>query len=124
MENKKDNFVIDEKEFEVAQEEARKSTGLYVHKFKKPFEYMGKTYNELIFDWDSLTGRDSLDIEAEIETTTGRAVIVPAFAGEYLIRMAAKACTEPIGHDAIEFMSLVDYNKIKSQARSFLMAAE
>lgn len=124
MDNKNKPVAIDEKEFEVAKSESLKSTSLYVHKFNKPFEYMGKKYNELTFNWESLTGRDSLDIEAEIEATTGRAVIVPAFAGEYLIRMAAKACTEKIGHDALEYMSLVDYNKIRSKARSFLMAAE
>ena len=122
--DKNEHVAVDEKEFEAAQTEALGSTGLYVHTFKKPFDYMGKKYKELTFDWESLTGRDSLDIEAEVEITTGRAVIVPAFSGEYLIRMAAKACAEPIGYDALEFMPLVDYNKIRSPARSFLLAAE
>jgi hypothetical protein len=54
----------------------------------------------------------------------GKALVVPTFSGEYLIRMAAKACTEPIGADAFEIMSIADYNKIRSAARSFLLRSE
>ena len=66
---------------------------------------------------------DGLAIENEMQQL-GKAVIVPTFSGEYLIRMAAKACTIPIGADAFENMSLSDYNKIRSAARSFLLNSE
>ena len=119
----KEKTIINEEEFEIAENEANKSALIYIHKFRKPFEYNGKTYNELIFEWDKLTGRDGLAIENEMQQL-GKAVIVPTFSGEYLIRMAAKACTIPIGADAFENMSLSDYNKIRSAARSFLLNSE
>jgi len=114
---------IDADEFSVAKKEAESTAGTFTHTFRKPFAYMGKTYTELRFDWESLTGRDSLAIEAELQAL-GTPVIVPTFSGAYLIRMAAKACTEKIGADAFELMPLSDYNKIRSAARSFLLAAE
>jgi len=95
----------------------------YTHKFRKPFSYMGAVYAELRFDWDSLTGRDSLAIEAELQAL-GTPVVVPAFSGAYLIRMAAKACAEKIGSDAFELMPLSDYNRVRSAARSFLLLSE
>ena len=115
--------IINADEFSVAEKEAEESTGTFTHKFRKPFSYMGKNYTEMSFDWDSLTGRDGLEIEAELQAL-GKLAIVQAFSGAFLIRMAAKACTEKIGSDAFELMSLADSNKIRSAARSFLLASE
>lgn len=114
---------VDEKELDIAEEEAIVSGMSYTHKFKKPFEFEGKTYTTLTFDWGNLTGRDALAIENELQSL-GKAVIVPQFSGEYLIRMAAKACEQPIAADAFEFMGLGDYNKIRAEARSFLIKSE
>jgi len=119
--NMKNIIVADE--FAVAEKEAEKSEYSYTHKFRKPFEYQGKTYNEMTFDWGKLTGKDGLAIENELQQI-GKAVIVPTFSGEYLIRLAARACTAPIGADAFENMPIVDYNKIRSSARSFLLKSE
>jgi hypothetical protein len=95
----------------------------YVHKFAKPFTYNGKEYGELAFDWDSLTGRDSLDIEAEIsQLMPGKIIIAEELSAEYLIRFAAKCCEEKIGSDAFELMPLRDYKAIKGKARGFLVA--
>lgn len=115
--------AIDPKEFAVAEAEAKKSTDAYTHKFKRPFAYEGRTYDELTFDWDKCTGKDALDIEYECQAL-GKTVIVPTLSGEYLIRFAAKACTEKIGADALMLMSIKDYNVIRSQARSFLLSTE
>lgn len=123
MEKNKPDVIIDADEFAVAEKEAEQSAYTYTHKFKRPFEYQGKTFNELTFDWGKLTGRDGLAIENELQQI-GKAVIVPTFSGEYLIRMAARACTVPIGSDAFENMSLSDFNKIRSAARSFLLKSE
>jgi len=122
------NPEIDPDEFSVAQTEAEKAAldggdFTYTHKCRKPFNYMGVIYTELRFDWDSLTGRDSLAIEAELQAL-GMPAVVPAFSGAYLIRMAAKACTEKIGADAFELMPLADYNRVRSAARSFLLLSE
>ena len=110
-------------EMAVALQEAQDSADTYTHVFKKPFVYMNKKYDELHFDWGSLYGNDSLAIEAELQAL-GVSVIVPTFSGPYLIRLAARACTERIGSDALGFMNIKDYNRIRSEARSFLLASE
>ena len=117
----KDNVTkINDEEFAVAKKESENTTGVYVHEFSTPFSYEGKTYEKLTFNWNKLTGEDSLAIENELQSL-GKAVIVPEFSGEYLVRMASRACTENIGADVILAMSLSDYNTIRGKARSFLL---
>ncbi|MEN6437019.1 MAG: phage tail assembly protein [Syntrophobacter sp.] len=122
-ENKKSDDIVNADEFSIAKEEAENSMNIYKHKFRKPYEYQGKTYQEMTFDWGKLTGKDGLAIENEM-LQIGKAVVVPTFSGEYLIRLAARACTEAVGADAFEKMSIADYNKIRSAARSFLLKSE
>lgn len=117
----KENIVnIDEKELAIAEQEADVSESAYIHSLKKPFEYEGKTYERLIFDWETLTGNDSLAIENEI-AALGKPLIAPEFSGEFLIRMAARACTVTIGADTLCSLPMGDYNKIRGKARSFLL---
>ena len=120
----KNTPAVDETELEAAHEEARKSdVALFEIEFKKPVKYNGKEYSKLSFDFEKLTGRDGLAIEEELQMMN-KAVIVPALSGEYLVRMAARACTERIGADIFNYMSLKDYNRIRSAARSFLILSE
>ena len=121
---------IDPAAFAAAEKEAEASKnniGTYVHKFKKPFTCLvGKdqrTFEELTFDFDKLTGRDSLAIENELQAL-GKPVIVAEMSGEYLNRMAARACSEKVSADDLTSMPLSDYNKIRSRARSFLLRLE
>ena len=116
--NKKD--IIDAEEFAVAEKEAALSTDTYVHKLEKPFEFEGKTYEELTFDWGGLTGEDSLAIENEMQSH-GRVIITPEFSGHYLSCMAARACTAKVGTDFLSALPLREFNAIRSKARSFLM---
>ena len=102
------NAVIDPKEFDAAQAAAAKAAAAadpytYTHKLQKPLDYEGKHYESLTFDWGKLTGNDSLG---------------------YLIRMACRACTEPIGVDVIGAMSIRDYNTIRTKARNFLLRSD
>ena len=90
---------------------------------RKPVEYDGKEYKVLEFDFGKLTGDDGLNIENELQSL-GKFTMVPAFSGEYLIRMAAKACTEKVGSDIFKKISLADYNRIRGAARSFLLRSE
>lgn len=122
MSTKKDN-IINADAFAAAENEAENAAYTYVHHFAQPFEYDGETYDELSFDWGKLTGKDGLAIEAELQSL-GKPVIIATLSGEYLIRMAARACDKPIGADAFEQMRLSDYNKIRSSARSFLLKSE
>lgn len=116
--------AVDEKELEAAREEAQKTDVAHLTvELKKPVTYNGKEYTELSFDFDALTGKDGLAIEDELNRL-GKALIVPALSGEYLIRMAAKACTVKIGADIFDVLPLKDYNRIRSAARSFLLQSE
>ena len=117
------NTVIDDKEFAVAVQEALESTSAVTVQLSRPFTYEGETYAELRFDWDKLTGEDSLSIENELQAQ-GKFVVAPTFSGEYLVRMAARACTAKIGQDLIRALPISDYNRIRSAARSFLLRSE
>ena len=122
--NKTENSpIVNPEEFSAAEKDTETAGDSFILVFRKPFEHDGKTYESLTFDWDSLTGRDALNIETEMQQL-GKALVVPAFSGEYLVRMAAKACTEKIGADAFERMPITEYNKVRSAARSFLLKTE
>ena len=89
---------IDEEELTAAQEEAEKDVvkksvddGKRIVILKRPVERMGTTYKELHFDYEKLTGKDSLEVEDEIEKTTHLTVVAPALNLEYLIRISARA---------------------------------
>lgn len=97
--------------------------GVYVHKFSKPLEYKEQSYDSLTFDFDGLSGNDILAVEAEL-SALGMAAVVQEFNGQFLIRIAARACTEKIGADVFAGLPIRDYNRIVKRARSFLLAAE
>ena len=112
-----------EKEWASVEAEVKQGTGSYTHTFSKPFTYEGKTYERLTFDFDKLTGNDCLAIENEC-SALGVAVVNPAFSGNFLVRMAARACTEKIGANVLTTMPIYDFNRIRSKARSFLLKSE
>ena len=131
-----DTPAVNEAEFAAAEAAAKakqENDSAYVHKLKKPFTFEGCTIEELSFDFDRLTGNDSLAIEDELQSMN-KPVIVPTFSGQYLIRMAARACTTTlttpdgkarrIGADVIQALPIGDYNRIRSKARTFLLASE
>lgn len=116
---------VDEEELNAAKEEAKKDNpGAFTYAMKKPLNYNGKEYKELTFDFSILTGKDSLDVENELMAQGKGAVVVAALNTEYIIRIAARACMEPIGSDAFLTMSLFDFNKIKDKTRNFLLRSE
>lgn len=128
--------IVDGTEFAAAEAEAeaaKNDPSTYVHKFKKPFTYEGCTIEELSFDFGQLTGNDSLAIEDELQAMN-KPVIVPTISGQYLTRVAARACTTTItapggksrrvGADVIQALPISDYNRIRARARSFLLASE
>ena len=114
---------INETELAAAEAEAENSPSVYVHEFSKPFKWEGKSYDKLTFDFESLTGQDSLDIENEM-LALGKTLIAPEFSGEYLLRMAARACTDKLGVDVLKHLPLAHYNRIRNRARSFLLRSE
>ncbi len=117
----KNEDTFDE-EFDAAEKDAKNSLDTYVHVFSKPVEYDGSSYTSLTFDFGKLTGRDALNISAELERN-GRMIISPEFNTEYLLRVAAKACTKNIGCDFFNPAPMRDFIKIITRARSFLLNA-
>lgn len=118
----KNDIIIDEDEMEAAKEEAS-DAGTYTHVLKKPFSYEGQEVSELHFDWEELTGKDSLAIERELQALN-RPVVVREISGEYQIRLAARACRENISVDFLKALPLKECNRILNAARSFLLFAE
>lgn len=92
-------------------------TGVYTHVFKKPFKYEGRTYTELTFNFEGLTGRDMLAIENEMQAMSEYA-LAPEISANLQCKMAARAAG--IGSDVLEAMPLQDFNKITGAARRFL----
>ena len=113
-------------------EEARREpeTGSYTHTFKNPFRWKEHTFEALTFDWTALKGRDHLEIEQEL-LMKGRTLVSPAFTGDFLAGMAARACTDRdekgkrvIDGQAILDMPMADFQAITRKARGFLLRAE
>ena len=127
MENKKQNTAAEESGniFAVAekQDEATANNGVFTLHLTRPLEHEGKSYSDLTFDFDSLSGSDSLAIERELQML-GHTVIVANFDSEYLVRVCAKACTENLGVDALGKISLRDFNRLRNTVRGFLSRKE
>mgnify|MGYP004515487849 CR=1 FL=1 len=117
-EESNDIFAVAEK-----QDDANGNDGVFTLHLVRPIEHEGKTYTDLTFDFDSLSGNDSLAIERELQML-GHTVIVANFDSEYLIRVCVKACTEPLGIDALGKLSIRDFNRLRNTVRGFLSRKE
>lgn len=114
-------------EIEKAAKKNAANLNKYTHVFKKPFVYEGVTYESLTFDWASLTGKDDLEIETEVNKA-GKTLTVRAYTGTYLTAMAARACTfrdeegkRCVSSFTIQAMPITEAIKIKNKARDFLL---
>ena len=65
-----------------------------------------------------------IDSFREIEKTTGLTVVAPALNLQYLIKISARACDEPIGSDDIFHMNLSDFNHVRNMARNFMLRSD
>ena len=90
-------------------------------KLRKPVTYNGIEYDELSFDFETLSGEDGLNIESELAAMGKVPILDPMFDGNYLIRMAARACTEPISVELLLKLSISDFNKIRNKSKYFLL---
>ena len=118
----------DPKELELAEqkakEEAAKDTAVkFTFKLLTPVEYDGETYEKLEFDFSELSGADSLNIEAELNSM-GIVVISPSYQSPYLIRLCARACKQKVDASIFSKFKLRDYLSLRNKARNFLMSSE
>ena len=115
--------TIEPEEMDAAQKEADSMDldgAAVVVELRKPLQYEGKTYKTLSFDFERLTGKDGMQIEREVQLTTGTAVLLPAYNTDYLIRMCARASLDDMGADGIESLGIRDFNTVIGKARGFL----
>lgn len=62
------------------------------HKLARPFTYENKTVEQLNFDFSSLSGVDTLAIEAELNHRL-KNLMYPHLSWEYMTLTAVRACT-------------------------------
>lgn len=110
-----------------ARAKAEPDEGSYTHVFKKPFQWNGRSYDRLTFDWEALTGADYINLEEEL-LRKGKTVILPEFTSSFLIGMARSCCTEKdesgrrvLDHFAFQALPLQDFKAICGKARNFLL---
>jgi len=94
------------------------AAGVYVHRFKKPFEYEGKKYETLNFYYERLTGRDVIAIESEMQANNEYA-LDPLLSRSFQSKMASRA--SGMAADVLEAMPIQEFNKITNAARNFLI---
>ncbi len=101
--------------------------GTYTHRLKKPFTFDGKTVEEMHFDFDSLTGADTLAISAEMNRRF-KNLVLPHLSWEFMTLMAVRACTDRDGkgirlvnEKLLQALPMRDYNTIVGKVRDFLL---
>lgn len=95
-------------------------TGVYIHKFKKPFTYEGITYDTLTFNFERLTGYDMVAVENEM-ISRNEFSVSPETSSNYQSKLAARAAK--IGSDVLDAMPLADFHKITNEMRAFLLSS-
>lgn len=107
-----DEVAVDE------EERAFLETGVFIYKFKKPFSWEGCTYNEMRFDFGSLSGIDLKEIEREM-ASEGRIAFSPIYSDTYLLGIAARAAG--VHPSVIEHIPIKAAMEIRERTRSFFM---
>lgn len=103
--------------------------GVYVHDFRKPFQYQGAEHTQLRFDFGSLTGADYIAIENDM-IRHGKTLVSPEFSGDFLCGMAVRCCPDRnengmrvVSAETMRAMPIRDFIAICKEARSFLLRA-
>lgn len=118
MEDVKQTAAVEEKKVNVTESDTDTDGLNYTHVFKKPFEFEGKTYDKLTFDFEGLLGSDMIAVENEM-AAVGEYVLSPEISTSFLSKIAARAAG--VGSDLIEHLPIRDFGKIKNKSRDFLV---
>lgn len=118
MEDVKQTAAVEEKKVNVTESDTDTDGLNYIHVFKKPFEFEGKTYDKLTFNFEGLLGADMIAVENEM-AAVGEYVLSPEISTSFLSKMAARAAG--VGSDLIEHLPIRDFGKIKNKSRDFLV---
>lgn len=121
MMTEKNESAYSEEEIREAKEEL--SEDVYVHEFREAFEWEGKVYAKLKFDFGKLTGDDILAVEEEMSKMRHVAV-VPQLDMEFKRRIAVRAVDAPIGEDAFRAMKAKDFLTIMGRVQGFFVSLD
>lgn len=87
--------------------------------FDKPYEFEGKTYNEIEFDLESLKGSDIAAVKKRF-SASGNYAPIPALDSEFCALILAHLVKQPI--EFFSSMPARDYCNLTQQVTNFLSA--
>ena len=109
------------------EQEAQPDPAVYTHKLARPFTYENKTVEQLDFDFDGLTGADTIAIEAELNHRM-KNLMYPHLSWEFMTLMAVRACTTRdanglrfVDRGFLEAMPMREYKALLGKARGFFL---
>lgn len=114
---------------EALEKEAQESpdASVFTRKLNKPFTYENTTVEALHFDFNSLSGEDTIAIEAELNRRM-KNLVLPHLSWEFMTLMAVRACTDRganglrvVDEKFLKTLPMGDYNAIIGAARTFLL---
>lgn len=89
-----------------------------VYRLKKPFEFEGNIYEEFILDFDSLKGKDLINIDEEL-SFLGKFIVSPETSLAFKTILVSKATK--VSYDVISNLPLKEFNELIKRATGFLL---
>jgi hypothetical protein len=100
----------------------QKDYSKFTLKLNPAFEWEGKTYREMTFDFGRLTGEDFTDVDREMKDSGEWSLTSVNTDMNFLYRLAAKAAG--IGSDVVKKLPANKFNAVLNSVRRFLNSAE
>ncbi len=91
-----------------------------VLKFKKPFEFEGKTFEKIEMDLDNLRGSDILEAHRQF-TAAGHFSAMAATDPNFCLRLAATASSQPL--EFFEQLPAPEFVKANQTVSNFLLSS-
>lgn len=89
-----------------------------VYTFEKPYEFEGKTYNELEFDLEGMKGADFAAAKRQF-AKSGSFVAVPTADSEFCAVLLARLTKQPL--EFFESLPVKDYCSLTQSVSNFLL---
>ncbi len=94
----------------------------YVHEFAEPFQWGGREYEKLTFNFGAMKGKDVIAITQELRMR-GIVLAMKTFDVDYQFRYAARCCEEKIPPDLLPNLPVKDFDAICGAAQRFLVSS-
>lgn len=90
-----------------------------IHTLAKPVQFEEKTYETLVLDFDSLTGRDIKEAKKRFDNLGVRITPVLAMDTEFAAYVAARAAKVPV--EVFDYITASDYVAVTQMVINFFM---